>query len=560
MPDKILHILCSLVLLGAFAGCAASPVKRAPKIDAKVVGPEEMPPEVARKVQKGANVEKGTASAPASRPAAQSGEMSAEEKTLLESTQQIVMKRRQELAALATRPAPAATIAVAEPASKPAPASLPGAAQVVVKKPDSRPSQAAQKERAEPQLPKAVYAKEKAELWKVVEKTKDLVFLDTDGSFVLLYRIKHIGVQEVRYEYNVAVVQTLNKELKVTSLYTERIKPIEDLIKTQYLDIKKESITYIFERNMFFIRVFDQAKLNTILEVLGKLDSPPQQVHIKVVVAELRNTLDFQWGVETSIRRLNNEGDVFDRFTTVLHPSSYIDTLLAPVPAAGAANVPGFQGGVVHISNPHANDKTPFDFFIRALEDSGYADIESEPELLVRQGEAARVRAGTDVPIVQISGTLPYAVTTTVYKNVGVQLFVTPLVIGEESVVLSVYAEVSDVSSYVTGPLGSQLPQIRNRNTESTFEIGFNERLVIGGLKVESKLKSFNTVPIIGHIPILNLLVSGKESRDEYSTLYFFVEIDKPSSLPKEISLQTPAPQDEAGVKSDSALESLFGN
>jgi len=540
----VLLTLPIVALVSGLMGCASSTAAK-PKGEVSVVGPTEMPPELAAKAlaaKKAASavpvgtvtVEETIKKVPASAP-------TESEKALLAKTEEEVRKRKQEMAALTVPPArkaPAKRAAVPKPAPK--------------------------QKALPPPVSDELYTAEKAELWKVVAKTQDLIFLDTDGSFVLLYKLKHIGAHEIRYEYESSSTnvrtRSLDKEHKKVSLYNERIKPIEQIIQKQYLDAKKESITYIVERNMFFIRVFEETKLNTILEILSKLDAPPAQVHIRVVVAELQNTLDFQWGIEASWRRLRtagNENTVYDQFTTVLHPSNFIDTLLSPNPPRGAAFDPGYQGGVIQVSNANPNAKSPFDYYIRALENSGYADVESEPEVLVRQGEAARFRSGDEVPIIQISQSGSTIITSTNYKTVGVQLFVTPLVINEQSVVLSVYAELSNVAHYITGPLGTQLPQIRNRNTEGTFEIGFNERLVIGGLKVESKIKAFTGIPILGHVPILGAFLSGKEARDEYSTLYFFVEVEKPYALPKEVSMRIPT-EDENAEGEDLLLDTLF--
>ena len=353
-----------------------------------------------------------------------------------------------------------------------------------------------------------------------IEDPRDIVQIDPDtGLHILYYHFKHVwGFRQVLTKSGgSAPISTESANQDQRALTVSAITSI--LTNNINLTATGEKLEYYPHTNVLVVKAA-KGKIDRVKDMLALLDRPRPQVAVKVKIAEIVESSDFQFGMEFAVNRVDPySGDVtFDSFKTTLWPNNYVDFLVNPSAA-------GFQGSSITFTTLTGASPEPWSYTLRALEELGFADIVSEPEMVVAQGEVARIKSGEDVPfqVVTTSGT-----TTNVsvsFKEVGVKLFIAPITVNPEGVLLSVYAEFSFVTGFTTSELqqGVTNPTIAVRNAETTVFFNFDQTLRVGGLKLQEQRDDEGRLPGIGKIPIIGDLLSSQKHELRTTELYFYV-------------------------------------
>src|SRR2546430_8515575 len=146
--------------------------------------------------------------------------------------------------------------------------------------------------------------------------------------------------------------------------------------------------------------------------------------------------------------------------------------------------------------------------------DDGLVSILAEPNLTALSGETASFLAGGEFPI-PVSQAL--GVTTVEYKQYGVALAFTPIVLADGRISMRVRPEVSELSDAGSVKVGNfQLPSLLTRRAETTVELGSGQSFMIAGLLRNTTNNSVNKAPLLGDLPILGALFrSTKYQRQE---------------------------------------------
>jgi type II secretory pathway component GspD/PulD (secretin) len=135
--------------------------------------------------------------------------------------------------------------------------------------------------------------------------------------------------------------------------------------------------------------------------------------------------------------------------------------------------------------------------------------IESRPKTVVRAGGVARIDSSREIPFLQVKTLAPDGTftTTTEYKRIGIELVVSPRVIGSSTLALEVHLEGSQqVGTLATLAVGSgqiEVPVIAYRTAKTLVYLEPGQTLVIGGLTQEREQEIVSKVPILGDIPLL---------------------------------------------------------
>ena len=144
----------------------------------------------------------------------------------------------------------------------------------------------------------------------------------------------------------------------------------------------------------------------------------------------------------------------------------------------------------------------------------GLATILAEPNLTALSGETASFLAGGEFPIPISQGN---NAVTIEYKQYGVGLAFTPVVLADGRISMRVRPEVSqlDAANGVTlGPV--RVPALTTRRAETTVELGSGQSFMIAGLLQNTTNNSIEKAPFLGDIPILGALFrSTKFQRNE---------------------------------------------
>ena len=145
----------------------------------------------------------------------------------------------------------------------------------------------------------------------------------------------------------------------------------------------------------------------------------------------------------------------------------------------------------------------------------GVASILAEPNLTALSGETASFLAGGEFPIPVSQGN---NAVTIEYKQYGVGLAFTPIVLGDGRISMRVRPEVSqlDAANGITVPGNFRIPALVTRRAETTVELGSGQSFMIAGLLQNTGQNSIDKAPVLGDLPILGALFrSNKFQRSE---------------------------------------------
>lgn len=238
----------------------------------------------------------------------------------------------------------------------------------------------------------------------------------------------------------------------------------------------------------------------------------PYQVNLRVRIAEVSRTVTKELGInwETMLR---SGHFVFGLATGNPVFASSGSVITRNVGLGGTTN-----SIVLGNNSPGANVNTVID----ALDQNGLVNILAEPNLTAMSGETASFLAGGEFPIIIPSGSLGQ--TTVEFKQYGVSLAFTPVVLGDGRISMRVRPEVSELSTVGAVQIsGITIPALTTRRAETTVELGTGQSFAIGGLLQNNLNDTINRVPGLGDLPVLGPLFRSTQFQRNESELIIIV-------------------------------------
>lgn len=305
--------------------------------------------------------------------------------------------------------------------------------------------------------------------------------------------------------------------------------------------------------------VMDNArKLDALALFLDQIDQPKQQIAIETrilrVTSSSRNRIGVDWssvlgdglefGAATSLNALFNLPDL-----------DQVDQVLT---AAGnlSGNVRGGNFQVVNNTREYSFETTrnksenkanlvlsplQLNAVLRALNAGGLAQQESSPTLIAEDNEEGLISIIDRIPIItstisetdagqNITEEVRYAIdesdpvgdpSTT--REVGVSVAVTPTILPDDTIRMSLRPRSAQVVEYVQSPSGNLYPRVNESTVTTTARVPNGHSLLIGGFYEEVQTDDTNKVPILGDLPAVNLLFKSTDKIKEHTSLVFIV-------------------------------------
>ena len=164
------------------------------------------------------------------------------------------------------------------------------------------------------------------------------------------------------------------------------------------------------------------------------------------------------------------------------------------------------------------------------LENDGIISTLAEPNLTALTGETASFLAGGEFPVPVSQGN---QAVTIEYKQFGVGLAFTPVVLADGRISMRVRPEVSELSDAGSVKLGGfTVPALTTRRAETTVELGSGQSFMIAGLLQNRNANSVEKAPFLGDLPILGTLFRSTSYRRDETELVIIVTpyLVRPSS------------------------------
>ncbi len=255
---------------------------------------------------------------------------------------------------------------------------------------------------------------------------------------------------------------------------------------------------------------------SVIEEVIQKLDIVRAQVYVEALIAEV--TLD-------KVKDLGVEWNATEDVKGDFDPLGRTDFgLMDAVQGAGETALSGLIMGVtkgfVTIDGTDIPDiKALLHFY------SGDSDVNilSTPRLLTTDNEEAEILVGEERPFLKSSQltTEGSTVRTWEYKDVGINLKITPHISKGKLLRLEIFTEIKSFVEELAGEVGAVVTTKRQATTSVIVEDG--STVVIAGLIRDDTTGSIAKVPILGDIPLLGWLFKSRSQTKIKTNLLIFI-------------------------------------
>jgi len=281
-----------------------------------------------------------------------------------------------------------------------------------------------------------------------------------------------------------------------------------------------------------------EAYSKNVVNVLTFGPKGAQEVLLEVKFAEVDRTAITQFGINFFAPGLGNTvatsqtgqfGSVSihnTATTTTTNGSSSTTTTTATPPTV---NITDFLNLFV------ARTDLNIGVVIKALQSKNLLQILAEPNLIAVNGKEASFLAGGEFPFPIVQPGQGFSAVTIQFKEFGVKLKFTPVIMPSGNIHLKVVPEVSALD--FTNALqisGFLIPALSTRRADTEFELQDGQSFVIAGLMDNRVTNIANKVPGLGDIPILGNLFKSKSFQKSKGELMVLCTVRKigPSLTP----------------------------
>jgi pilus assembly protein CpaC len=260
-----------------------------------------------------------------------------------------------------------------------------------------------------------------------------------------------------------------------------------------------------------------------VVNLLGLTDVKPQQVMLQVQVAEVDRAALRELGFSARLLGRALEVGIFPGNPFALPLGSLggiLETTGTGATVVGASTPDfAFIGSNFFLSSPNRD----YAGIARALAERNLFRTLAKPNLVTQSGKEAKFISG---------GEFPYPVSTTnntigvTFKEFGIGLVFTPVVVDGETINLRVLPEVSSLDfSQGLVSSGFRIPVVRKNQTFTTINIKDGESFAIAGLLNNEVRQAVAKIPLLGDIPILGALFRSTRFQASESELLFLVTV-----------------------------------
>ena len=291
----------------------------------------------------------------------------------------------------------------------------------------------------------------------------------------------------------------------------------------------KTVITHHEKTNSLIISSAEE-NLNSIKNIIAKLDIRRAQVLVEAIVVDLSEKAAKSLGVETiytgddddsipiGVTRFSGTGP--DLLSIAGASDDDTNVTLTTTAVSSLLNTQGLVAGFGDMTSGENN----FVGIINAIASDTDSNILSTPSILAMDNEPARLFIGQEIPITTgeslgTNNSNPFR--TTSRQEVGIELEITPQIDEGTSVILNIKQGVSGIA----GVAQSGTDLITNkREIETTVLVDNNQIIVLGGLIDEDVQEVVSKVPILGSIPLLGKLFQSSSTTTSKKNLMVFLK------------------------------------
>jgi len=282
-----------------------------------------------------------------------------------------------------------------------------------------------------------------------------------------------------------------------------------------------------------------ESKMAAIDSFVEELDRRTAQILVEARIYDISNTDSLDLGVEWNAgRRTNWGGDptmdsdiMISRGGADKFIGSRTDPFINSTFSSGIEKSPSTTAALnFGILNEHID----IDTLITAAQQRGAAKLLANPRILVLDNETASFKAITEIPYQRLQQGGYQSFGTTEFKEVGVELQVTPHLAKDGMIRLHILPVFSVQTGNIPIPLetvagvGQEIrtspqPIVDRREADTIALVQDGDTVVIGGLRKEEVTTEESKIPLLGDIPIIGMLFRFEGEERRSSELVVFI-------------------------------------
>ncbi|GAA4859914.1 type IV pilus secretin PilQ [Luteimonas vadosa] len=303
-----------------------------------------------------------------------------------------------------------------------------------------------------------------------------------------------------------------------------------------------------FDRRTNTLLVIDiPQRVSEIQRLVALLDKPVDQVVIEARIVIANESFARELGARFGITgnkdnayfsgnlEANSANRTSDVSTSIANQTAFNAWVAggqvgpAPVPQASTItrglniNLPTSFQNAGSLALSILNAGYLLDIELSALQQQGRGEVISNPRVVTSNQKEAIIRQGQEVGYLTVTGGQSNNVPTVQFKDVLLELKVTPTITADGRVFLSIALKKDEILDFVSIGAFGDVPQLSKREVTTAVLIDDGQTVVIGGVYEFSNRDDVTKVPFLGDIPVLGNLFKTKSRNKSKAELLIFV-------------------------------------
>ncbi|MDF1823943.1 MAG: hypothetical protein P1U68_04830 [Verrucomicrobiales bacterium] len=298
----------------------------------------------------------------------------------------------------------------------------------------------------------------------------------------------------------------------------------------------------------------NERKLDALAVFLEQIDQPKQQIAIETrilrVTSSSANRIGVDWssvlgengmpfGAAGSLNSLFNLPEAYEAAAVLVSDANAGNSLSL----SSSSDILSPTDNTVNQNDDAGLVLSPFQIqaVLRALNEGGLAQQESSPTLITEDNEEGLISIIDRIPIItatisetdsgqNVSEEVRYSIDDSdpvgdpaTTREVGVTVSVTPTILPDDTIRMSLRPRSAQVVEYIEGQSGNLYPRVNESTVTTIARVPNGHSLLVGGFYEETQSSSENKVPILGDIPAVKLLFKSSTKQKEHTSLVFIV-------------------------------------
>jgi len=273
-----------------------------------------------------------------------------------------------------------------------------------------------------------------------------------------------------------------------------------------------------FDRRTNTLLVIDiPQRVAAIRDLVNKLDKPVDQVVIEARIVIANESFARELGAKFGISgTTGSDGD-----SSIGYGSKSVGGGALPTDGLNVS-LPSSLAGAGSLALSILNAGYALDMELSALQTEGRGEILSNPRIVTSNQKEALIRQGDQIGYVTTTAGNNANVPQVQFKDVVLQLKVTPTITNDGRIFLNMDLLKDDLSGFIQTGVGS-VPQIATREVTTAVLVEDGQTVVVGGVYEFKDQNSISKIPFLGDLPILGNLFKNRNHTKSKAELLVFV-------------------------------------